>query len=745
MQLDDIQEEILQKVNTAIKITTPYDAPSRTRVGKKHLGEARTIDNHLTACSNYINKHYRRTFGWIPANPSKQAVCDAIKSVYIRSDTKGTTSTNIVNTSQGHIRFYLDIVRKKRPNTIFLIGPKGSGKTFYLNYLVNTRNTELYKNSIVWYRAELSKLYKHNIKITSVLAADPSSKARRYSLEEYLAIHIAYVSFKYRHNNAVFQQVWDDQDDFISNLIIDKWNVVKQYRQDLKHPNLLVEEFKQFVREAEAEERHHGIDLAKKHIQSLIESSENAVKSVLLADVILSYLKKCGFAPLFIIDGLDNIDYYDHADHYESIISQVREFCLRDDKKTNFNAKVIVSVRDETFEHLRLKALNFFDNTNPPTYRVLPDNPGAILRRRVSVALNPDCEYFKDSRIEANSEIDEFYQHNHETYDSNKGRLGCIRKADRSLQLFINNGIEKLCRAIRNRIPRELIPEEIDESFLFSCLYNHNLRAFINNMLNIYSYHRLFVEKKKHIDTSHLRSYVLTEGQLLNGSLYLNTRGKPYEFGKCIPNIFYFDKTYFLNTWHGLCSLRMLQLLNNKPRCEEELYELIKSYFCYHTEIIKKNFCFLLSHGLLECNFDTDSKKRLFRLTEKGDFITKYIFLDLNVFYYLSIDTPLSNHAIKRSRLIKVHSNSGNYYWENYIESCVLTSLTFMRHILTQHNSELFQLPYEEQYIFNMPGYFPGHLIKEIMKQIEVLSKFKDESRMESLRLDIEGIPPSPV
>ncbi len=236
------REEIKKLINNIsfkkISIQNPYEAPSRTMLGKKCLGEERHTSKHLHACSSYMNEYYKKVLGWIPANPSKPELKDAISSVYVFS--KSSSLNNCVNTKEGHVKFKNEVMHNPEPNTTFLIGSKGSGKTFYLNYLVNTENTAFYKEKKIWYRAELSKLYRHNIYVENLKQEALKNNTKIYTLEEYFNVHITYVTFKYRKNNAIFEEIWNDKDGTITNMLIEKWYSLSTYQKLLKNPDKLL-------------------------------------------------------------------------------------------------------------------------------------------------------------------------------------------------------------------------------------------------------------------------------------------------------------------------------------------------------------------------------------------------------------------------------------------------------------------------------------------------------------------------
>ncbi len=477
----------------------------------------------------------------------------------------------------------------------------------------------------------------------------------------------------------------------------------------------------------------------KEQIRDLLWDKERFMLTSLLADVILSYLKDTEFQPVLIIDGIDNIDYYEYTHHYNDLINQVRTYCFQDDKKNKYNSKFIISLRDETYAHIRHLSQNYFQTVEPQIFRVRVNNPAEILKQKVLVALQPTCEYFIDKRTHSTSKIENYFKDVEQVNFKKDSVDQFVKDVDATFKSFYSDFLNQMIAAIQSIIPDDFHIKISDEQSLFRYFYNWNLRQFLSNFINTYKYYKLWQEKNKHIKEG--RSYVLTEGQLLNGSLYIDTKNQPFEFGKCIPNFFWFDESKPLKKWHGLCLLRILQFLRvAKHVFENEVFDSVQKLFEYDLEIIKKRFYFALSHGLIECNLSEDLKFKTFKLSAKGDFLIDYIFFDINLFYYIALDTPLSKDYLDRSNYIRIHENNDEVYWDSYIESCVLTSLTLIRHVLTQHERERGLLTDSDHHTCSLPDHFPRLLVRGIVSQVDRMKNFKDKYRMEKLINDLQGI-----
>lgn len=726
--LDGVEDLIKIKVDSPMDMQGPYTAPSRTPRGRSNLGAERLVSQFIEADSSYINAFYDQVLGWMPANPSKEGLADAIKSVYVFSKRLPTDPVNLVNTPEGHRKFSVGLVSSSHRHPVFLVAPKGTGKTFYLNYLINTEHDYLYENKKVWYRCDVSKLYKLNINQTNKNSAQ---KTLPITLRDYFDLHIAYVTFKYRNDhNKVFQEIWNDKNAEVMNLLIDKWSANKDFRDGISALDELPNLFMDFINQADRlAKRSEG--LTQEKLAYLIENG-GVLQSNLLSQTILAYLAEKGFQPVLIIDGLDNIDYFEYETEYHDLIKQVRTLCFTDDKENFYKARFVLSLRDETFAHLGYVQYNFSD-PQEHVYRIKLNKPSDILHKKINVAIEPQSHYFTNLKKVTIDDIEKLLAKNAE--ERNVDSL--FQNNNDSFMRFAENFLGQFADAINKVIPQK--SQQIkDEIFIFDNFYNGNLRVFLRNYMNIYRYYKLWQEKKTYIGEG--RSYILTEGQLLNGSLYLDSKEHPFEFGKCIPNIFFFDAFRITENWHGLCLLRILQLLRFKKQpSEQTIFKFIRENFRYDIGQIKQAFYSALSYGLIKCEISENLRSKHYQITDKGLTLLDYSFYNIDIFYHLALDTPLSQYSIDRTMLTKTHSNTSGVYWESYSESCVLTSITLIRHILTQHKKEMESLKKSRE-IFTLPHFFPKKLIEDMKIKMEAMKSFKDKSRLGKLIDDIAGI-----
>lgn len=742
MERHDIYQLVENAISVNANLDDEYEIPVRMEIRKKFLGVEQKINEHINTCSSHIIRYFHNVMGWLPANPSKKEIIDAINSVYVFTDKKGTDPNNFVNTHEGHQKFQLEMTEGNDIQTFFLVGPKGSGKTFYLNYLVNTNNDYFYDNKLIWFRADISKLYKHNI--TLDLKQNENIDDVKYTLENYFNLHIVYVSTKYREKMKILDQFWKDKNGESTDLILDKWLSNTRFQEIEEDPDQLIKKFKSFFDSIKIEEKNlfGQQSLEKDKVKRLVWGKKAIIRNDLLAEVIIDYLNWHNYKPLLIIDGLDNINYYSYEYYYQDILAQVRALFLKDDKKNFYNSKTIISLRDETYHDLLQLSLSFFKNYNPSIFRIKTNDVEKIIRSKVDIAMKPKCSYYKQKKEYLNRKLAKLMESNSCIKENEKQTTKeLISSNDKHFQSFANQFLDQMVSAIKKTIPIKYTDEDIDIMFVFRQFYNNNLRAFLNNFLNIYNYSCLFKEKKRYISSD--RDYVLTEGQLLNGNLFLDTYNSQFEFGKCIPNLFWFNCYKHISKWHGLCLIRLLQLVKHKTYTENELMNMLYNLFGYPQDLAKYNIYYSISHGLMKCKFDYESNIKYFYITSKGIFLIDYELFSVDLLYFIAIDTPFAKCFCVDSKFLRFHTNE-YHYWEYYIEACVITVISFIRHILTTHNNEMSKIKKSETNIniniFNFTNYFPKLIIEGLVQHIMTLKKFKDTTRFEGLVHDIQNI-----
>jgi hypothetical protein len=111
--------DYIDKINTKIDLDSSFIAPSRTDFAEGFLGNERLISKQSHACIAFLAEFYKTVFGWLPANPSKPELAEAIKCVFVFTDKEQTDHGNFVNTLEGHNKFKIDLTQNRNVKTFF--------------------------------------------------------------------------------------------------------------------------------------------------------------------------------------------------------------------------------------------------------------------------------------------------------------------------------------------------------------------------------------------------------------------------------------------------------------------------------------------------------------------------------------------------------------------------------------------------------------------------------------------------
>lgn len=714
-------EPLLQAaVERPIDLSRPFQAPARTTRGKRFLGEERGLDQKIYPFLEARNRYYVKVMSWLQANPSNPDLVEAIKSAYVWYEPKASGNVKLANSKQGHNDFLRAVVELK-PNTIFLVGPRGSGKTFYLNYLMSTEIDNLYTRKKTMYRAELSKLFDYN-------AEHPNEP---FTVEDYLYAHVAYVTYKYRERTPLWDEIWKDEGSVTTTMIRFASAAIGAggtSRAVGVSPDQVVDQYKKLLETLAVIQLKDKSD--KTFLFDILLNNFGRHFSFLLARTILQLTRIRGFSPILVFDGLDNVEYYRHRKLYNQLLDQIVILCLHHDDHRNLEgAKTVISLRNETYEHLKKLARRARFEIGTEKFVIKEHDIAAILTKRAGHTLQPPCAYFRSHKPDGAA-----YRTERESL-APQLRDSCPATADdfdRFFMIFANNYLSHLSKHAREVLG---ISAEVNPAQVMTFCYNWNLRRFIHNFVNVFRYTIFFKTRSTVAD---YRDYLLAEGLSLNGNLYLDSEEDDRSFGASIPNIFWFDQEINLTSWHGLTLYRILQSLNSEARLNKTgLLKALQSDFSYHKDIILQRFDICIKYGLIAGHYVPERGSLIYELTSKGRLFLRYPFLDINQFYIMALDTPLCSQAVRTSSMVFYHSNDPKF-WTNYTEACVLTSTTLIRHILTTHKEEMRDLEASRN-MFRLPESFPGVLIKGMVKHLSTL-RHRNTGRFDDLVLTLKGL-----
>ena len=663
--------------------------------------------------ASHVLEYYREALGWIRANPSIPEVGAAIRSLYIwpKSNRKdGVSYANLKRTLPSFLDCFLDFSAEAIRKDFYITGEKGVGKTYFINYLLNTFTYKIKRNGIMWYRVDASQVYQ-----------------RKLPLLRYFYLQVIYVSLKYPNSSIFLENVYNKSSDFIDHLeaqvdpcflpsagdIFDKYlNIVKSAKDsenrekgqvDIVHKNLF-----------------HNIFLKKRNPT---EEAKIETEVEFLGKAILSYLIKKGIKLLLIFDGIDNIDYIKGRTEYSQFLTElINSFGLGVNKTKMANTKIVILCRKETFEHIRFEAQTY---GGPIRFKIMPIKISDIIGRKIEKIISAKAIYIQNKRRKAEIIIKKDKK---------------LKSIDLSIEVF-DNWIKQFGDRFVNTILKYLKSDEmkglrnIDDLLLY--LYSNNLRSFINNLLNAFEYKMLF-EREKKLEN---REYTYLEGMFLDGKLLYESNNDSQNTGD-IPNIFCYHTTDKGPIWHGLCGVRILNLLKKVgPHTKEEIRIILEKHFGYYPLIIEELVQRFVEQGLIAPKYRKHEPLKYYILP-KGVLFLLFSFKNIDFLYSLALDTPLKYNAVSNSKMVNIHEK----FWENYTECALKTVFTMIRHIKSQvkieneaiinriRENEIAADEYTETFLSFSPKFI------SILKTASLLMKKLSAERKKDLLADLEGL-----
>ncbi len=319
---------------------------------------------------------------WIHANPTLYSTGehkDKFKKYYVEDG-------NFVD------RFYEALIDTRR--FVILRGKRGSGKTSFLNYFLNSKTRDLNSNGLTWVRIDTTKLYKNR-----------SSFSKNIDFKTYLYGQLLFVYFRYKGQkescdtvfkcpNGQFElescdTVFHDVDlesmvSTLSNEMLDMYNKAKSSALETEHYN-------------------NSYDGKCFECNELGEILYKAVADKLIV----------------IIDGIDNISYNSFIKH--EVWGDLKSF-LDDIKKANpLPHKIVLALRTENYTLLSselqflnielLRSQNSAEESVPHFFDLDPSKLGTIIKKfKASIEQADISRYLEDNYTETLRIILKAYQ-----------------------------------------------------------------------------------------------------------------------------------------------------------------------------------------------------------------------------------------------------------------------------------------------------------------------------------------------
>jgi hypothetical protein len=406
-----------------------------------------------------------------------------------------------------------------------------------------------------------------------------------------------------------------------------------------------------------------GVEAKSRTGYKTLLSAENGKTEV--ARAILSYLQSKGVKLLIIFDGIDNIDYYDGEKQVNDFLTRLRsEFNLFNEKRAFFDAKILVVLRPETLEFLRGAAQTY---DHPIIFKIKGSSLKDIACIKAGKAMSLDVARYREERTKA-----------YERVDADEG----LRKIGITSQQ-VEKGFLDSCEELISELDKELgsmagpaLGMKIDPNV---AIFRENMRLLISSLLYFHQYRMLFEIK---MSLKH-RNYLVFESLTLHGKLFFDSKG-PFSAERPFPNLMYYERYGTSPIWHGMCGIRVLQLLQELgPSCEDDLLLPLCELLAFDHEIGHEFFRRYLDDGLIEIA-GFGAARIMYRITSKGSYALTIFTRKLDMLYYHGLDAPLTYEVLRRSALVTAH----RLFWQLYTESAVRVVLTVIRHIESECRRE---------------------------------------------------------
>lgn len=608
---------------------------------------------------------------------------------------------NIPNNIKEAINDYISNSLTKR---ILQIGNKGSGKTITQNVFLHQENKWLEDNKIIWIRCDVHKIYQY---LTLRNFKDLKSKNSKTNfIHDYLKIQLVYVFCKKWKENTFFNEIFKllEKDDYIvkiqedrsGDVFVDKLaiDVINKFYANIKNREQNVSSFS------------YGYDVIfNESIESNVKKAFN--QWIQFSNALQKYLTDKNYHILWIVDGVDNVDYTKKSgsDIFDLL---VHEIALLLKKKLPFQNQLLwVAMRPRTlievnnvigFQQDTSNFLNQFliveINNNKSSSNILNE----IFERRISYIL---------SKI------------NLDKKDNNKS-------------------IEVLNNILKTIINKDIGDKNILEK------YHNNIRLYLYNrvgLLKLVYFRYLQLDKPINFNLSNQCDHLIPRSYFLNNRLFLRSeRGFQVNNGDFCYNIFNIPFAFivFEKRWPILLSTRIIQYYlyyKDSYKSIKSCVKYLNKYFNFDKMLIKFVINVLREFGMLDAIkyevFGAEKNKLLLKISEKCIYIYNLIYSDIDVIYINSLDTHLPDFIINNNKVFDSYSNKLNTVTD-YEYNCVKSVLSFLRYLIYINKVEESKcinmgLPQSDfNKIFGLPIHKnKNKYLKQINKYLSFFSKEK--------------------
>lgn len=667
-----------------------------------------------------------RLFGWVPLNPSKPEIRDAVIDSYVMYDDGNKLPSLKV------FQEMFNIMTNKECTVVFINGNRGVGKTAGLNNFFTMYAQQFKSKGYTFFRCDARKIedvdteiwsrYKQaaDIKIKNESkieikdddgeSVDDDEFINGASLEEYINAHNIYVALMYARVDKVLEgfKVIMEEESYNPD---EKYGKFGSYLKDTKADyelRLWRDIVDDFVAISRLNLNNNMIEMKGMipFIAQIIfhfRSEEYKKYYIRFVNHFHKFLRgmQCFNGVILTIDGVDNFSRISTTgrNYYKSFLKQLKKFIPGDKSNKDYD-KIIISLRSESYFELKQEVVAGYSKFPIVEFKVDPPSIKDIVSKRVKMASNvisddKKISYFNFVKVEARSN-------------------GIFSDFLSEINMFL----EQYVNAFLSRIEKSEFLSENDkkrindnrEKFLAEFLFNSNMRSMLRNLIGTYIHCRSNFDQYKRFNENinknnfnkNFRGYlektgnkheIILEGSILLGNYIVGDDGNdksPARRGRWCPPIFsYPSKNDDQDIWFGLGIFRVLQFIHYRGASTEKACIKALSMLGYVDNLSRWFFNRSLMYGLTEVDEVRQNNDHVpFRLTKKGEFILKYLLDEDGLTYYIGASSLFPREFTLDVNYMILHGD-GPENMRDFSRAALSVGLCIFRCIHEAHNREI--------------------------------------------------------
>lgn len=757
LTVDEIIELIFRKLNAGGRLEA-YNSIDLKRVTDKsdlidklkvRMNNGNLTDNIFEYLLSYSHskidgefyKHINdKILPTVTLNPHDKP--NLFKPYFVKEDTNGRLLTHLDEL------FYLSgkdknkkDVRLIKSQNILHIGEKGSGKTLSQNFWLYESNDKLEDSNIVWVRLDASKLIKIWKKGNALLEQNDTFLI---TPEMYMLGQLVYVFSKHFQKefsnlySKLFGEIADKLEvnsaNNLQNYSVSEAKLItKAHARSINVDMLIVSKF------AEKEKITTIIDFLR-HFERVISISEFTfadngktrrddkektnkdysfmVDNVLLdsqkqrqptelfkvwiaiAKILQEFIISNNYKILYIIDGLDNINFYheERENYLNKLLELLYDFPLTIGHR---NELLLISLRDTTYNRLKKigKQICYIDRSQYKkleTFSIIRQQTNNVLKNILDKRIN---YIFSDGYTETS----------------------CF--------------MARVLKTIKESNIIDHLPEE--ETWHF------NIRGFLYNNITLAKYVTFkyySAGQPLNFGIGRLINIYKDINLLLNGHLYICEEMHPPNTneGGNYFNLFGYtiganeeslskneEPLYFIYTYI------LLLIKKHEPISMKRIFDILTRFGNISKIDCRKCIDKLVSSGMIKQELSSNEDNMEYKKTIKGILALRKFYNDIHFLYYTSLDTKIPEKLLKSFKI----APNNTYSNRNYPPYCIITGINFLKYLKCQNNKILKDIELKNKLnelkidisIFKLP-IEKSELSKSIETMVKIIMREENEN-----------------